>query len=79
MVPAPAPVPLPDAPAPAEHRFWSRKLTRRAAAGGIVTIGAGSALGGLAWWRRLGSPVSADILAMMEHSRQLLGQNTREG
>ena len=54
-------------------------ITRRAALTGTAGLLGAATLGGLAWWQTARPPVSREIQAMMDQSRQLAGQNTREG
>ena len=57
-------------PAPAEPPFWAGKLTRRAAAGGVVAMGAGSALAYAGWNQPL--PKTAGLSARELFDRGML-------
>lgn len=68
-----------DAPPPGQALSDGRTAGRRAMVMGMAGMVGVTALGGLAWSRHAQRQVAPEILAMLEQSRQLMGQNTREG
>lgn len=69
----------PDLPQSRQDRQGGGKVGRRAMVTGTAGMVGAAALGGLAWSRHTQRQVAPEILAMLEQSRQLMGQNTREG
>jgi DNA-binding winged helix-turn-helix (wHTH) protein len=72
------PVDAPEKATPWPEPAHRQPLARRPLLVGAAGLLGAAALGKLAW-RQMRNPVSAEILTMMDQSRQLMGQNTREG
>ena len=66
-------------PQPKLERSSGIRVSRRTVIAGSAGLAGAVALGGLGWSQYKHRLVSAEIDAMMDQSRQLLGQNTREG